>query len=200
MSLYRYVPGEAELIALMVDAVHASTPPLPDKAMGWRARLEAAARNKWAMYHRHPWLLQVASGRPLLGPNTRAATEAYMQIFDGSGLDARDIVDVISMVSAFVSGLARSTLDATRAADDTGISDEQWWTAQQPFLERALADDDTSMIAKIVSGGGFDEWGDRTFEFGLQRVLDGIEAYLAWRAETQTAAVTTTSSAAGQKS
>src|SRR5262245_64029270 len=68
MSLYTYVPGKAELIDLMVDAVYGELPGSADVDGGWRERLEGVARANWALYRRHPWMLQVASVRPALGP------------------------------------------------------------------------------------------------------------------------------------
>jgi AcrR family transcriptional regulator len=68
MSLYTYVPGKGELIDLMLDTVFAEVP-LTFAAAGWRARLEAVARENWQLYLHHPWLLQVATSRPPLGPH-----------------------------------------------------------------------------------------------------------------------------------
>src|SRR5439155_23227897 len=72
MSLYTYVPGKAELLDVMLDAVYGE-PDRPDAVPGgWRARLERIARENLALYQRHPWLLQVATSRPVLGPNAIA--------------------------------------------------------------------------------------------------------------------------------
>ncbi len=59
MSLYTYIPGKAELLDLMLDQVQGEL--LMEELPGgdWRARLEARARQDWALYERHPWLLQI---------------------------------------------------------------------------------------------------------------------------------------------
>src|SRR4029079_10885076 len=61
MSLYTYVPGKAELRDGVLHAFSAETARPADVAGGWRERLRLIARENWALYHRHPWMLQVAT-------------------------------------------------------------------------------------------------------------------------------------------
>jgi AcrR family transcriptional regulator len=180
MTLYRYVPGKDELIDLMVDEVYAEDLPL-DETGSWRERLEAACRQEWRHYHRHPWLLHVPQGRPLLGPNSMRATEATLRILDGTGLDPVEMIDAIVTTSSFVAGLARTSVEASRAERDTGVSDEEWWLAQRPYLDELMAGGDIPLLSRVGEGGGFEGSQDRGFEFGLQRILDGIEALIAAR-------------------
>lgn len=183
MSLYRYVPGKDELVDLMVDEVHGEGPALEDSGH-WRARLESACRGEWAHYHRHPWLLHVPQGRPLLGPNSLRATEAALRILDGTGLDGRELMDAVVTTSSWVAGLARTSLEASQAASRTGVTDDEWWAAQAPYLQRALSGEDNPMLGRVADAGGFEGSHDRSFEFGLQRILDGLEALVAERAAT----------------
>jgi AcrR family transcriptional regulator len=180
MSLYRYVPGKDELVDLMVDHVYAEGPELDERGT-WRERLEAACRAEWAHYHRHPWLLHVAQGRPLLGPNSLRATEAVLRILDGTGLDGREMIDAVVTTSSFVAGLARTSVEASQAATETGVSDEDWWEAQRPYLDAALAGEENPMLGRVAEAGGFAGPQDRSFEFGLRCVLDGLAARIAAR-------------------
>ncbi|MFC7761642.1 TetR/AcrR family transcriptional regulator [Catellatospora bangladeshensis] len=60
MSLYRYLPGKAELVALMVE--HAvGAPPELDPA-DWRTALRDWAHHLLAAYVRHPWALEATVG------------------------------------------------------------------------------------------------------------------------------------------
>ena len=64
MALYRYVPGKADLIALMVDAAGDPPPVLDSEADGWRAQLGHWARRLLAVFQRHP-LFWLTSKKPV---------------------------------------------------------------------------------------------------------------------------------------
>ncbi|HET6857237.1 MAG TPA: TetR family transcriptional regulator, partial [Streptomyces sp.] len=61
MSLYRYIPGKAELLDLMLDRVQGETLDAagPRGEAGWQGAVEAMARGDLDMFRRHPWLLKV---------------------------------------------------------------------------------------------------------------------------------------------
>jgi AcrR family transcriptional regulator len=178
MSLYRYVPGKAELVDLMVDEVYAEDVPGGDVVGGdWRARLEALGRQEWALYLRHPWILQIAQGRPMLGPNSMRATDMALRAVDDIGLTEDEMLGAVVTLSAFVSGLAKSTIEAMQAADRTGISDEDWWEIQGEYVGPAVVAGELPMLTKVGEAGAFHSNFDN-FEFGLQRVLDGLGALI----------------------
>jgi hypothetical protein len=65
------------------------------------------------------------------------------------------------------------------------MTDEQWWSMNTPLLE-GLADParypTTVRIGEAYKSGRMSAPDhERNFEFGLQRVLDGIEAFIASR-------------------
>src|SRR5215475_11387218 len=69
MGLYTYVPSKRELIDLMYDHAHAGLARSYGVGGGWRAAVAQWADDLWALYLRHPWLLQISFARPVLGPN-----------------------------------------------------------------------------------------------------------------------------------
>lgn len=187
MSLYTYVPGKAELVDVMLDEVNRETSPPGDTAGGWRAALEHVARENWALYHRHPWMLQVATSRPLLGPNVTAKYEYELRTIAGIGLTDVEMDAVIGLVSGFVQGTARASVDAAQAAQRTGMTDEHWWQAFGPLMA-TVADAAAFPTATRVGTAAGEAHGAAydpryAFEFGLQRVLDGIEALVRSRAQ-----------------
>ena len=99
MSLYTYVPGKAELIDVMLDTVLGEVAESGDVEPGWRAGLEKIARDNWALYHRHPWMLQVAvTSRPPLGPNVIAKYDRELRAVDGIGLTEVEMDSVLALV------------------------------------------------------------------------------------------------------
>ena len=190
MSLYTYVPGKGELLDLMLDTVYgerSKTAILPDGST--HERLEALAREQWAFHERHPWTLYIASGRAVLGPNELDAYEAALSIVVDLGVDARDAIAIIDSVGLFVRGVARDAAEADAAERVTGVSEMEWWTERDAILSEKMTPDRYPALGKLETGGGFAVPDDTPnynlrfilddFEFGLQRLLDGIDAYLA---------------------
>jgi len=178
MSLYRYVPGKAELTDLMLDEVYGEDIPDLEAVEGdWRARLTRNAQLQWATYQRHPWMLQIPQGRPLLGPNSMQVTEISLRHLDGLGLDEHEMVGVVITVSSFVAGLARSTIEYMQAAERTGLSDEDWWAAHSEIFVTTLPPGRMPMMDRVGEAGVWDGDFD-SFAFGLERLLDGIEVFV----------------------
>jgi len=188
MSLYTYVPGRAELVDLMLDRVYGEQ--LADMAArtdqgdgGWRSRVEARARADWAMYQRHPWVVRAAGPRPTLGPNELAVQEATYAAVDGIGLTGQEMGAVITLVAGYVGGVARGIAEVT-AEGETHASEDTWWAARSAMLDRVFIPEQFPVTCRLAAEGTFDGDPDAadylaneirtTFEFGLERVLDGI--------------------------
>jgi AcrR family transcriptional regulator len=191
MSLYTHVPGKAELIDVMLDTVLAETVtsnPLPDT--GWRARLEQVARENAALYHRHPWMLEIITFRPPMGPGVIAKYDRELCALEGIGLCDVEMDSVLALVLGYVLSSARQALEATLVEQRTGLTDDEWWAAQAPRLEQVLDPDrfpTASRVGTAASKAYEGLWDpDHAFEFGLQRVLDGIEVLVKARAAEAT--------------
>ncbi|WJV47997.1 TetR/AcrR family transcriptional regulator [Streptomyces flavofungini] len=179
MSLYRYVPGKAELIDLMLN--HVQAPGDDEEAFhgGWRVAVAAYGRSTLEQYRKHPWLLQVNQARPVLGPSAVGGLERVLTYIKPMGLTDPELISVLIMVEGYVSGVARNHVHAAQAEADSQLSDEAFWEAQRPFLERVMDSGEFPLIAGLSDdafGSDFDH-----FEFGLQRILDGLEVLVEQR-------------------
>jgi AcrR family transcriptional regulator len=186
MSLYTYVPGKGELIDVMLDTVLGEAVVPNDAAGGWRERLELVARENWALFHRHPWVLQVAAmSRPPLGPNVIAKYDYELRAVEGIGLTDVEMDSVLTLVLGYVQGAARNAVEASQAERRTGMTDDEWWSANAPLLEKVFDANRYPTAARVGAAAGatyeaaYDP--EHAFEFGLQRVLDGIEALVRSR-------------------
>ncbi len=174
MSLYRYVPGKTELLELMLDAVHSEGPVTPEG--DWRTRLEWLARRSRDRIQRHPWMLQVVVGqRPPLGPNILADFDDYLAAVTGIGLTPPETIAATELVGFFVEGATRNAIEAAEAERE--VSDEQYWGDRQEFWEDYFDPERFPAISAAWDAGAYENPVD-SFEFGLQRILDGIEARL----------------------
>lgn len=188
MSLYTYVPGKPELLDVMLDTVYGETDRPEDVQGGWRGRLEQIARENWALYQRHPWMLQVATSRPVLGPNVTAKYDYELRAIDGIGLTDLEMDAVITVITDFVHGTARGAVDSAQAEKLTGMSDAQWWALHAPFLAR-ISDATRFPTASRVGQAAGEALEaayspEHAFTFGLKTILDGVAALLTMNARS----------------
>jgi len=176
MSLYTYVPAKAELFELMLDAAIGEAS-LHGGEEGWRAWLERFARDSLAGYRRHPWLLRVPLSRGLMGPNQTATLESLLRTISGIGLSKGEMMAVVQLVVGYVRGVAQGAAEATQLEHTSGVSDEQWWTDVGPLHDKYVDAAEFPTLTGVLRDC---DWID-PFEFGLQRVLDGVEAYVRGR-------------------
>jgi AcrR family transcriptional regulator len=195
MSIYTYVPGRAELIGLMTDEV-AGERALPPHEGALRQRLAGVAWQRWDEFHRHPWLLQVEDSRPWIGPHVSDRYEWQLAAVEGAGFTDLEMDQVITLVGNFAAGSARFSIDMRRTAEQSGISDAEWWAVNAPVLERLMPADAYPISGRVGQAAGqeYNAVGDpdRSFRFGLDRILDGIERLLDRQPSTSPAPTSTT--------
>lgn len=175
MSLYRYLSGKDELLALMVDAA-AGPPPAPDPAAGWR---EALASWAWAYHERlrmHPWAVRIPiTGAPVT-PHQLAWFDRGLGSLGETPLGEEDKASVVLLVSGYI----RS--EATLLAEllEAGFMSDAAMIGYSRTL-RAVADPKRfPAVHALLAAGVFDKADppDREFGFGLERILDGVAALI----------------------
>lgn len=183
MSLYTYVPSKAELLDLMFDQVLGEAADPDETVQGWRARLTFVARQRWLLAERHPWLLDLAMHRPPLGPNVLRKIETLIQALDGHGLSYTQIEYVAETLQYYMIGALQSAREAREVERASGLTDDQWIAMVEPALEALFDDTEFPALrrmgrAKTAGEAAFISDPIGRFEFGLARVLDGIEALI----------------------
>ncbi|HCT76037.1 MAG TPA: TetR family transcriptional regulator [Micromonosporaceae bacterium] len=165
MSLYRYVPGKEELINLMVDRVVGDPPTLDSES--WRTDLRTWAHASHDVFRRHPWSLSAVTGKRSLGPNETAWAESALAALSGTGLSPAERLKVVNVVNGQVRGAAQISPGHGPVLNIEALSRPE--VAQRfPSLMAVLSSDEEFDMADV-------------FEFGLQRILDGIDALLQTR-------------------
>jgi AcrR family transcriptional regulator len=184
MSLYRYVPGKGELLDLMLDRVNG--PEEEDlaayKGEDWRETLEMVGIGTYRLYERHPWLLQVNQSRPLLGPNSLLSFDFALSALEDLGLNGQEKVTVITVLDAFITGIARTHILQQQAAEQSGISDEEFWAAQTPILEVAMESGCYPHVFGLDKDA-FSVGHESILRFGLARLLEGLESFIEGKRE-----------------
>jgi AcrR family transcriptional regulator len=177
MALYRHVPNRSDLTLRMADNVFAGAqvPEIPTAA--WRQRLDAAAHLFWTVFSRHPWAAELFSlSRPQLMPNVLPIAEWSISTLRAMGFDAHDILCAHINLFGHVRGMALVRLAEAQAEKDTGMSADDWMRLQDGGPRRWTSPADHPGLGYIMREG-FDFDLDTIFEYGLQRILDGIDAH-----------------------
>ncbi|WP_459650554.1 TetR/AcrR family transcriptional regulator C-terminal domain-containing protein [Kitasatospora sp. Ki12] len=184
MSLYRHVPGKDELLRLMMDVAFGEQPLPESPASGWREGLETVARLQWRIYRRHPWLASTMSfTRPVLAPDAALHTERSMAALAGLGLSWDEMAQAAVALAAFVCGLAVHFEREAQAEQDSGLSADEWMDhLGTEDHDRLMSDPERfPMFDAMNRGPEIDLSLEALFEFGMARMLDGIETVIARR-------------------
>ena len=178
MALYRYVPGKAELEALMLDSALGAAPDPAAAVSGgeelWRAQLRAWAMTMFERMLAHPWAHELAKGVREIGPNEVGWMESALTTLAGSGLTGAEGLDTIALLAGHVRSLA---LQAAASGDDnTEVA-----LGRQVSLALAAQADRYPRTAAAFTESGQPGDRDNALDFGIDRILDGLGVLIAAR-------------------
>ncbi|MFF5294554.1 TetR/AcrR family transcriptional regulator [Paractinoplanes globisporus] len=165
MSLYRYLPGKAELVGAMLERALGEPPEISG---GWRDGLTHWATALFEGYSAHAWALEASTGRRPVGPVEIAWLERALSVLP-PGLTGAERFDTVATVSGHVRMFAGQS-----------VGPEGDLTAAMSVVLRDHAERFPAVVAALIdidAHGGTDD----AFAFGLGRILDGLEVLVAQR-------------------
>ena len=170
MSLYRYIPSKDVLLDLMWDAAMAAPPRLGSGR--WRSKLTRWAVANFERLEQHPWLIELVGSVRSVGPRWTSWLEVGLAAMANLPLSASEKLAVLTVIDGHLRSTARLRF---------GVKASPQWAADfGRMLQRSVADDVYPTLGAMVRRGEFDVPGmsmEQMFDFGLDRILDGIEAY-----------------------
>jgi AcrR family transcriptional regulator len=189
MSLYRHVPSKDDLLTLVQDAALGEPPPTAAVADGWRDALATWARDITTAYRAHLWVLDVPITGPPAMPNQIAWLERALAALAGTPLTDGERLSVALVLSGYSRSWAQLTRDLQRGLERSGFTEPEMARQYGQVLGRLVTEDRFPAVHAAIRDGLFDdvdegddhagsEGVDVEFEFGLQRILDGIEVYM----------------------
>lgn len=158
MSLYWHVPGKEALLDGVVELVLAEVAAEGDEPGDWRARTAAFAEAFRDVILRHPNAVPLLAGRAL-GAYAAAARMAERGIvsLEEAGFDRATAIRATRTIARYVVGFTMAEAGAAPVPEGT---------SPPPLVE--------DLIARVAH----DDPGE-LFSFGLETLLDGLEARLS---------------------
>jgi AcrR family transcriptional regulator len=178
MSLYRHISGKDDLLMSMMDSVLGEDPLPARPPDGWRAQLELTSRLQWRGFRRHPWLAPALSiTRPQLLPNGMRHTEWALRALSGLGLSIQEMMNIHITLFSHIRGLALNLEAEAQAEQDSGLTSDEWNDTQEQGFRAIAAAGHLPMLSRLVDSDMELDL-DQLFEFGLGRLLDGMEQHV----------------------
>ena len=184
MSLYRYVTSKDDVLALMQDAVcDVPIPAEDDRGTDWRSGLRRWSMASIEVIQAHPWFPDIPiSGIPLM-PNNLAVLDWGLREMRGLPLTDAEKMGTALLLSSYARAAGVVERDV-RQSREKGAQPPQNGEALTAALAELVTPERLPDLAPLVASGGYadDEDEQDDFAFGLERILDGIERYIAARA------------------
>jgi AcrR family transcriptional regulator len=174
MALYRYVAAKDDLLELMVDAGLGSPPERrPDET--WRDGLRRWAEGCRDSYRANPWALRVPISAPPLGPNNIRWLEDALVSLRDTPLQPQQKLSCVLLISGFVRSeelLLHDMLTAGASHEDQSNYGQQ--------LASLITEREFPQVSAVLDSGALSDADgiDHEFEFGIERILDGIAALM----------------------
>jgi AcrR family transcriptional regulator len=172
-SLYRYVATRDELVELMADQVYGEMSYHEPGSGDPVADLLRLARQSRAIYHRHPWLLDVPATGTLPGPNAVAFIEHTLAALAAVELTGPEKLVTVGLFSGVVRLFAQTEISQRQAGQDA----VQWQNALGGYLLQISAAGQhphlAGALAALPAGGGPAQE-EPLFDQAMTRILTGL--------------------------
>ncbi|MEV4622603.1 TetR/AcrR family transcriptional regulator C-terminal domain-containing protein [Asanoa sp. NPDC049573] len=176
-SIYWHVANKDDLLDLAIDAVMGEVR-IPDPVDDWRAAAGAMARDLREVLLRHSWIASLFGVRPNVGPNSMALAESMITLLDRAGFSQAEATYAASALSSHAIGAAITAAAWHTAVARSGMTEADLTKSVAAFLE-----EQREAYPRLDGGPGAPPLDIRalqetTFEYGLERLLDGLAARL----------------------
>jgi AcrR family transcriptional regulator len=180
-AVYWHVGSKENLIALAGDQAWNEIA-LPNlSATDWRTAATLLATDLHAMLTRHPWLLQAFGSFLIVGPGKARHDDHSLAIYEEAGFNGVQADQAATTVFTFVLGNAlgpAAMASLTRKLSSDGGDAEQLMGDSVAKASQIAADFPRLRARIQSSAANYAAAPDNSFEFGLQAILDGLQAQL----------------------
>ncbi|MCS5719180.1 TetR/AcrR family transcriptional regulator [Herbiconiux sp. CPCC 205763] len=189
MSLYRYITSKDDLLLLMQDAaLDIPTPPEP-RVSDWRAELHEWVTLTLAVFRAHPWYADIPIGGVPITPNNLRIVDWGLRCLRDTGLSDTEKMATILLATGYSRTFGTLERDIRQATAQAGPQAAVPGTNYGAALATLVTEERFPYLGPVFASGAYlddlerDDDGFDDFEYGLQRILDGIAQHLQRRSE-----------------
>jgi hypothetical protein len=149
---------------------------------GWRIGASVFAAGLRTMLLRHPWVIGQLGLRPNLGPNALRMGDRMVALLTAAGFTGVELAHASSTLISHAIGAATTFAAFTTSSRDAGVPMSEIAERLEPYLEMIAADHPAYDKWRREIGPALSDperMAEESFMFGLDRVLDGLERWLA---------------------
>ena len=168
MTLYWHFTDKRELLDAVIGTAVAGLK-LPRFEGSWRDQIRQLAAYSRELLARHPSVLEIWARQPVLAADTLGGVEAGLRILEEAGFDPEEAVKAFRLLVTYTFGFElfseprskRATRESARAA------------------LRKLPPEGYPHLSETAGPFAAAMGSEEAFAYGLDRILDGLEASLA---------------------
>jgi len=178
MSLYRYVSAKEDLVLLMQDQAIGLPSRAPLEAKTWQDGLRLWYRESLEMYAVHPWILDIdITGLPST-PNNLVWMDCGLAVLRETPLSYQERLATVLVITGNARWEGFINRGYETRARQTGVSPSERDVTDAHIMSTLVTAEQFPYLHEAIRSGVFEQ-DDNPFEFGLSRLIDGVEQFIA---------------------
>lgn len=173
MTIYHHVSNKEAIIDGMVDVVFSEID-RPPTGESWKTAIRQRCSSARTVLARHPWAAPLMESRTSPGPATLRHHDAVLGCLRAGGFSIGMTAHAYALIDAFVYGFALQEANLPATAGDELADLAQSMAAAMPVGEYPNL---VEFTIEHVLQPGYDF--AQEFDFGIDLILDGLEAAVA---------------------
>ncbi|WP_256757928.1 TetR/AcrR family transcriptional regulator [Cohnella sp. WQ 127256] len=184
MSLYRYISSKDDLLMLMQDAAcEISIPPEKEDA-DWREEMREYVHAVIDVFRIHPWYGDIPIMSVPVTPNNLQMIDWVLRIMRKFSLNDYEKMSILLLLSSYSRSCGLIQRDMDRAIIAGGSPSTFSGLDYSAALKQLVKPERFPNLHPVIMSGAYtdENESDNTvgndFDFGMERILDGIEYFL----------------------